>query len=259
MMKNILSLFFILLLFLQLGCAGDPITARKGSLVPAIDSNDLANWADQRHQIKKLEKIKEAEQVFIDSGMVNIQSIAPRVTVDLRYSGRNNLAGYDMYGAIENAYAQPEVAQKIRKADSLLFQSNPDLKLLILDAARPLYVQQIIWDSTDIPLNLKVKYLSNPKSHSIHNYGAAIDLTIIDSDGIELDMGTPYDFFGPEAHPVKEKSMLSEGRLTSEHIRNRKLLREVMTKAGFRVFPYEWWHFNSCTRIEAKRKYKFIP
>jgi D-alanyl-D-alanine dipeptidase len=53
--------------------------------------------------------------------------------------------------------------------------------------------------------------------------------------------------------------LLLEGRLTEEQINNRKLLRDIMHKAGFSYLPTEWWHFNSCSRPEAMQKYRIIP
>ncbi|MFN7014690.1 MAG: M15 family metallopeptidase, partial [Bacteroidia bacterium] len=135
----------------------------------------------------------------------------------------------------------------------------PNYSLLILDAARPVSVQQKMWKMLDMPSAEKTKYLSNPQNGSLHNYGAAVDLTIINEMEEELDMGTPYDFFGEEAHPAKEMQMLLEGKLTEDQINNRKLLREVMRKAGFSHLPTEWWHFNSCSRPEAMQKYHIIP
>jgi D-alanyl-D-alanine dipeptidase len=71
-------------------------------------------------------------------------------------------------------------------------------------------------------------------------------------------MGTPFDFFGEAAEPQLEYKMLQEGVLTQQQIDNRKILRSVMQKAGFRQLPAEWWHYNSCSREEAKIKYAVI-
>ena len=115
-----------------------------------------------------------------------------------------------------------------------------------------------MWDTVKIPMAEKTKYLSNPKYGSLHNYGAAVDISIVDEKNIPLDMGTSYDFFGELAYPEKEQQMLREGKLTQQQIDNRKLLRAVMQKASFFNIQTEWWHFNSCTREFAAQNYKII-
>jgi D-alanyl-D-alanine dipeptidase len=71
----------------------------------------------------------------------------------------------------------------------------------------------------------------------MHNRGAAIDLTLADPDGKEIDMGTPYDFFGPEAHHDYTK-------LPSEILGHRQKLKTVMEKHGFQSIRTEWWHYS---------------
>lgn len=201
----------------------------------------------------------DIESHLIKMGLVNIKDLEPSIKVDLRYSTTNNFMNTDVYGDWENAYLQPDVAEKLVLAQMLLKSKFPNYSLLILDAARPVSVQQKMWKMLDMPSAEKTKYLSNPQNGSLHNYGAAVDLTIVNEFGEELDMGTPYDFFGEEAHPAKEMQMLLEGKLTEEQIKNRKLLRDVMQKAGFSQLPTEWWHFNSCSRPAAMQKYPIIP
>lgn len=201
----------------------------------------------------------DIEAHLIKIGLINIQKIEPSIKVDLRYSTTNNFMNADVYGDWENAYFQPDVAEKLVLAQMLLKSKYPNYSLLILDAARPISVQQKMWKMLDMPTAEKTKYISNPQNGSLHNYGAAVDLTIVNDIEEELDMGTLYDFFGDEAHPAKEMQMLLEGKLTEEQINNRKLLRDVMRKAGFSQLPTEWWHFNSCSRPEAMQKYQIIP
>jgi D-alanyl-D-alanine dipeptidase len=85
-----------------------------------------------------------------------------------------------------------------------------------------------------------------------------VDVSIADENGELLDMGTEYDYFGEEAQPELEGKMLAEKKLTAHQVENRKLLRSIMKKAGFRVLPSEWWHFNSCSREEARKKYRVV-
>ena len=118
-------------------------------------------------------------------------------------------------------------------------------------------VQQKMWAmvrGTD-----KTNYVSNPANGGgLHNYGLAVDLTIIDEKGEPLPMGTPFDFFGDAAHTTNEEALLDSGRITRPEFENRRLLRRLMKQAGFRSIPYEWWHFNACTRAEARQNYPVI-
>ena len=115
-----------------------------------------------------------------------------------------------------------------------------------------------MWDTIAVPYSEKSKYVSNPKNGSLHNFGAAVDLSIVDQNGIELDMGTKYDYFGELAYPREEERMIKEGKLTHIQLLNRELLRTVMIAGGFFGITTEWWHFNSCKRNEAYSRYKII-
>lgn len=202
--------------------------------------------------------VDSLELRLLQIGLVDIKTIDSTIKVDLKYSSIDNFFGVDVYGSLENAYLNREVAQKLKQASEILHEIHNNYNLLVYDAARPLYVQQIMWDTVRLPMHEKTKYLSNPKRGSLHNYGAAVDITIVDSLGIALDMGTAFDYFGEKAYPRLEWKMLQEKKLSQAQINNRKLLREVMYKAGFFNIDTEWWHFNSCTRPEAEKKYKLI-
>jgi D-alanyl-D-alanine dipeptidase len=200
----------------------------------------------------------EAEKSLIRAGLVNVQEVDPSILVQLKYSTTDNFVGVDVYGDLEQAYLQRDPAAKLARAQRLLREKNPEYRLLVYDAARPRSIQQILWDTLQKPAKDKPKYVADPQIGSIHNYGAAVDLTIARADGTPLDMGTPYDFFGELAYPAKEAEMLRLGKLTREQVQNRKLLREVMEKAGFEGINSEWWHFNAYSREKAKKRYAII-
>lgn len=192
------------------------------------------------------------------AGLVNVQSVIPEIQVELKYSTPDNFLHVDVYGDLTNAYLQKDVVEKLKAAYQFLQETHPNLTFIIYDAVRPLSIQYKMWEILDLPPGQKEKYLSNPKNGSIHNYGAAIDMSLAEKNGNPLDMGTPFDFFGEAAEPQLEYKMLQEGLLTQQQIDNRKILRSVMQKAGFRQLPAEWWHYNSCSREEAKIKYALI-
>lgn len=206
----------------------------------------------------KEEKLSEFEQILIDEGLVDVNTIDPTILVDLKYSTKDNFLGVNMYGDLNKAYLQVPVAEKLAKAQKYLNDTIPGYSLIIYDAVRPVSIQKMMWDSIKVPVRDRHKYLSNPKYGSLHNFGAAVDLNIVDSDGNELDMGTPFDSFEEKAYPLLEKQMLEKGLLTAEQVENRKLLRFVMDKADFINLPTEWWHFSSCLRRVARERYAMI-
>ena len=159
---------------------------------------------------------------------------------------------------MENAYLQPDVLIKLQKAYQYLIDKDSTLTFIIYDATRPVSVQQKMWDIVQENYPEKSKYVSNPKNGSLHNYGAAVDITVATKNGVALDMGTPYDFFGEAAEPQLENILLANGTLSELQIQNRKILREVMVKAGFVQLPSEWWHYNSCSREQAKVLYTIL-
>jgi D-alanyl-D-alanine dipeptidase len=199
------------------------------------------------------------EAVITEVGLVALNDIAPTILVDLKYSSTDNFMHKQLYHSIEKAYLVKEVAVRLAKCQGLLTQLNPGYHLLVYDAMRPVAVQQYMWESLDtIPVAQRTKFVSNPKNGSLHNYGAAVDLTIANEKGEPLDMGAGFDDIRLIAYPENEVHFLQTGELTEQHIENRRLLRKVMQSQGFRNLPTEWWHFNACSRIEAKKKYKRI-
>lgn len=200
----------------------------------------------------------ELEKQLIKNGLVDITAVIPDIKIDLRYSTPNNFMRKDLYGDLERIYIVPAIAQKLKKAQAYLKNTDSSLSLLVFDCVRPLSVQQKMWDAVKMPTYKKIKFLSNPAFGSIHNYGAAVDLSICDGTGKELDMGTPYDDTAKLAYPELENYFLTKGELKKDQLKNRQLLRSVMYRAGFFGIQSEWWHFNGCNREYAKATYKMI-
>ena len=202
------------------------------------------------------------EQKMVDRGLVDIQKVDPEIRVELKYSTTDNFIGRDVYGDLTRAYLQPEMAKRLAKASALLKKEKPGYHLLVYDAARPNSAQYDLWNALDhlkIPARSKTQYVADPKIGSNHNFGCAIDLTVVDENGKPLDMGTKFDFFGPLAYPRSEQEMLKKGKLTARQIENRQLLRKVMTQVGFKVNTTEWWHFDGMSKAQARAKYGMIP
>ncbi|MFB9295800.1 M15 family metallopeptidase [Persicitalea jodogahamensis] len=203
-------------------------------------------------------QIPALEQQMIKQGLVNVQTVDSTIAVELKYSTTDNFVKKDVYGDLENAYLQPDIAKKLAKASASLRKAHPGYRLLIYDAARPNSVQYILWDALDVPLRQKPQYVADPKIGSIHNFGCAVDLTVANEKGAPLDMGTPYDFFGPLAYPRMESQMLAQGKLSRKQLANRQILRQAMTQAGFRQNTTEWWHYDGMSRNSARAKYGMI-
>jgi len=191
-------------------------------------------------------------------GLVNVHELDSSIMVHLRYTTTNNFLHTDLYGCLKNAYLQKEVAAKLANASSILQGMDSSLRLLVWDAVRPRSIQWQMWNSLTMPFEERVKYVSNPKNGSVHNYGCAVDLTLCYEDGKILPMGTDFDHFGREANVRGEWQLLKEGLITKQQLENRQLLRLVMRKAGFTGLSSEWWHFNAYSRPYAKAKYSII-
>lgn len=191
--------------------------------------------------------------------LIDVQSINPTIKIEIKYATADNFMHKQLYFNINKIYLQPDVAKSISECQKFLKKLNPEYSLLVYDGVRPLSVQKAMWNALDsIPVAKRGKFVSNPANGSVHNYAAAVDLTICDKNGKPLDMGAGYDDIREIAYPSKEEYYLKQGLLKPIHIKNRKLLRKVMSSQNFKNIPTEWWHFNACSRKEAKIKYKII-
>lgn len=211
-------------------------------------------------QVEDLNTPCPLEEYIVEMGLVDVQDYSDRIMVDLRYASENNFLGQNLYGCLNRAYLQPEVAERLAKSQFFLDENYPHLRLYVFDAVRPLNVQQKMWNALDsIPVNDRIKFVSNPRNGSIHNFGAAVDLTIYDTilDTL-LDMGADFDDMRLIAYPKLEEKHLKEGKLTDFQIQNRKLLRKAMKHGGFWVLPTEWWHFNAYSRDKSKQLFQMV-
>ncbi len=199
------------------------------------------------------------EEAMVKQGLVEVTKAVPGVKVELKYATQDNFMHRDVYGCLKHGYLQKEVVDMLRRAQKSLESVRPGYHLLVYDAARPLSIQWILWNTlTQYPANVRKNYVADPREHSIHNYGSAIDLTVSDENGKALDMGTTFDFFGELAYPSKERELLAQHKLTQNAYENRLILRNAMKSAGFMSIEYEWWHFNAFSRAEAKKRYRVV-
>jgi D-alanyl-D-alanine dipeptidase len=220
----------------------------------------ISNVFAQKKSKKK--KAQKESLVHIREGsdkLVDIQSIDPTIKVDLKYASSDNFMKKKLYFDINKLYLQKEVALRLSLAQKYLKSLHPTYSLLVYDGARPLSVQQAMWDALDsIPVRERTKFVSNPASGSVHNYAAAVDLTICDAKGEPLDMGAGYDDIRRIAYPRFEAEFLKSKQLTQTHISNRELLRMVMKSQKFVNIATEWWHFNAFSIKEVRKKYAIL-
>jgi D-alanyl-D-alanine dipeptidase len=149
--------------------------------------------------------------------------------IDIRYATTDNFVHEVIYPC-GRCFLKPGAARALMGIRDELKQKGYRIKLF--DCYRPGPAQQKLWDKVPDP-----DYVANPAEGSMHNRGVAVDLTLTDLQGKDLDMGTAYDFFGPEAHHDYAQH--------PEAIRkNRLILKNAMEAAGFQSIRTEWWHYS---------------
>lgn len=215
---------------------------------------------DEPRSEPKIERaLSGMERYMIENGLVNVQEIDSSILVSLAYNDTCNFLHMKIYDSLSIAFLPPDIARKLSIAQQYLKQTHPSLSLIVFDAARPHRIQKLIWDSLKMEPNIKFNYVATPWDISLHNYGAAVDLSIKDlNKNTLLDMGTSFDFFGQLAEPRYEYKFTKSKELSDTAYKNRLLLRGVMKKAGFSSIPSEWWHFNSCGKEFAAQTYTLI-
>lgn len=149
--------------------------------------------------------------------------------LDIRYATEDNLAGRPIY-ARPVALLLPEAHRRLRHAAALAAALG--LRIKVFDAFRPIEAQQVLWDAvTD------KRFVADPRGGGVHPRGAAVDLTLVDEAGAELDMGTGFD-------AVTELSAHGALAVSATAQRNRALLLGIMVAAGFEPYLQEWWHYQ---------------
>ena len=180
-------------------------------------------------------------------------SAIPGLAVDLRYASERNFVGHDLYGALDCAWLHRDAAAGLEHAVGHLARVAPGYRLLVLDALRPHRVQIELWDFLD-GTGLR-EYVADPARGSIHSFGMAVDATLLDPRGRELDMGTGYDEMNELSHPQFESQYLASGELTPVQHQHRELLRAALHAGGFRGINNEWWHFELGDRREVRERF----
>ena len=171
------------------------------------------------------------------SDFVCLKDLSPDFVYELKYATPDNFLKQAVYDCGE-CYLRKSTAEALVKANEAFKQLGYRIKLF--DCYRPLSVQKKMWKI--LP---GTHYVANPAKGSKHNRGAAVDLTLVDAQGKELNMGTPFDFFGKEAHHTYTQH-------SKEVLENRKLLKETLDKFNFKSIYSEWWHYEYRPEMQSK-------
>ena len=161
--------------------------------------------------------------------MVNLRHFNAGFIIDIPYSTTNNITGQKLYDCNE-CYLLYQTVKDLLIAQKVFRQKG--FKVKLLDCYRPYDVQKILYEAFPIS-----GYVADPVGGSIHNRGTAVDLTLVDSSGNELDMGSEYD-------ELSVRSNHGYIGFSDTVLQNRKLLRETMNNCNFVTIRLEWWHYN---------------
>jgi len=179
-------------------------------------------------------------KIIAQEPLVNLEELTTELAYEIRYATPNNFIGETLYDCAK-CLLRPEVAEALLEANQYFCELGYRIK--IYDCYRPLDVQKKMWEK--VP---RATYVGNPYGNgSVHNKGAAIDMTLETLDGCYIEMGSDYDYFGKEAH-------IDNYNFTKEILANRKVLFDGMRKFGFNTIRTEWWHFS----YKKNRSYKTL-
>jgi len=209
--------------FLLIGIFFLLISCKARVIGQGISSNDIL-----QSNAKSISTIAN-DSVINDTTFVNLKDFSQEFVYDIKYATTDNFLKSQVYDCAQ-CYLRFKTVKALLLANKKIMRKGYRIK--IFDCYRPLDIQKRMWEIVPNP-----EYVANPSNGSIHNRGGAVDITLVDKDGLELDMGTPFDHFGVE-------SSHDYSNLSDEVIDNRKLLKNLMLKKKFEVFDSEWWHYN---------------
>jgi D-alanyl-D-alanine dipeptidase len=175
--------------------------------------------------------------VVNDTTFVNLKDYSDDFVYDMKYATEDNFLKAKVYDCAE-CFLRLKTVVALVVANKEFIKKGYRIKLF--DCYRPLDIQKRMWKIVSNP-----QYVADPAKGSIHNRGGAVDITLVDAYTKELDMGTPFDFFGEEASHSYDK-------LSEEVKNNRILLKSIMTAVNFNSFDSEWWHYNLKSGLKDK-------
>jgi len=261
-MRNVA--FFCVLSLMWFGCGsnGTSTGAKSNDTVLTSEQDKVDSKPDKASVSGDSLKQRSTVGNYLLNGkdtLLPVDTYNKNIYWELKYATTDNFMHRVLYDTLDILYLQADVVRRLSKAQEKLTAINEDYHLLVYDGVRPLSVQWEMWNALDsIPVSQRGLFVSNPANGSVHNYGAAVDLTICNGKRIPLDMGAGYDDIRKIAYPSLEKQFLASGELTKAHISNRELLRKIMRSQRFSGIPSEWWHFNAYSRAVSKNRYGVV-
>lgn len=235
--QHSIKLSLILMTLIILSCKNEPKPVEKAPKEMVVKEEDTliiqvdTIQTDIVVESPKAEtKTKEKPKSNFDATLWTEITKDAGFALDIRYATVNNFTKKQIYDC-PKCYMRPEAAEKLKTIQTEL-KEKFGYGIKVFDCYRPGPYQQRLWDIVPNP-----DYVTPPHKGSMHSRGLAIDLTLVDKDGKELDMGTEFDFFGPEAHQGYPKH--------SDAVkRHRWILKSTMEKHGFGSIRTEWWHYS---------------
>ncbi|MEO1485018.1 MAG: M15 family metallopeptidase [Bacteroidota bacterium] len=223
---KVVSLFLLSALsFVSCKKADKKIEASPKEMVEVLDEPEVKDSVEVEAVPIPLKEFGD----IADTVFVRLADYSHDFVYDMRYATTNNFLKEKVYDCAE-CYVRTKTAKALIAVNQEFMKQGVRIKFF--DCYRPNSVQHKMWKILPNP-----QYVANPVKGSIHNKGGAVDITLVDSTGTELDMGTEFDFFGKKAH--HDFMDLPETILA-----NRKLLKETMEANGFWGIRTEWWHYN---------------
>ena len=201
-MKKAACLFFVGLLF---SCKSTYLNSKKSPIL--------------------LDITKEVDS----NAFVNLRNYSKDFVFDMKYATADNFLKEKVYPCDE-CFLRVKTVKALLEANKSFLTKGFRIKLY--DCYRPKSIQKKMWKI--VP---DANFVANPKKGSIHNRGGAVDISLVDSLGVEVNMGTKFDFFGEEASHNYQN-------LSEEILANRNFLKEIMLQHNFKSFDSEWWHYN---------------
>ncbi len=195
--------------------------------VPALSNNQDEITMESPEELPK--ELLLNNSIVHDTVFVNLNQYSSEFILDMKYATTDNFLKSQVYDC-PSCYLRFKTVKNLILANEE-FKSK-GYRIKIFDCYRPLDVQKKMWKIVSDP-----EYVADPNKGSIHNRGGAVDITLVDENNVELEMGTSFDFFGPEASHFYQK-------LSNDVLQNRLLLKKIMLKHNFSSFDSEWWHYN---------------
>ena len=210
-MKKTVILFFIALLF----CFTSSVT--------------LVSCKSTYLDSKKSKFLLDINKEVDSNAYVNLKNYSNDFVFDMKYATVDNFLKEKVYPCDE-CFLRVKTVKALLEANKAFLEKGFRIKLY--DCYRPKAIQKKMWKI--VPDD---NFVANPKKGSIHNRGGAVDISLVDSSGMEVNMGTKFDFFGEEASHNYQN-------LSDQILANRKFLKEIMLSHNFKSFDSEWWHYN---------------